>query len=153
VIHRLYCHVVWTTRSREPIIDAGLARFLCSFLRSVARQERARVLEIGMVTTHVHLLVRIHPTTELGRLLQRLKGGSSTIAGKERHSTGGHTLRWSKGYSIHSVSLQAVDTVRNYLRSQPIRHPGEAIAGWSGDNPEYDDSTPDEWRSDLRRRV
>ena len=74
VTHRLYCHVVWTTRNRQPILDAGLARFLCGFLRAVARQERARVLEIGMVATHVHLLIRIHPATELSRLLQRLAG-------------------------------------------------------------------------------
>jgi len=102
VIHRPYCHIVWTTRGREPLIDAGLARFLCAFLRGVAGQERTQILEIGMVRTHVHLLVRLHPTTRLDRLLQRLKGGSAAIAGKEHHSTEGHQLRWAKGYSIHA---------------------------------------------------
>jgi len=61
VIDRIYCHIVWTTRNREALIDAGLARFLCGFLRGVASQEAARLLEIGMVRTHVHLLVRIRP--------------------------------------------------------------------------------------------
>src|SRR5690242_13035480 len=89
VIDRIYCHIVWTTRDRAALIDAGLARFLCGFLRGVATQEGARVLEIGMVQTHVHLLVRIRPTTNISRLLQRLKGGSAAIAGKERHSTHG----------------------------------------------------------------
>jgi putative transposase len=153
MIHRLYCHIVWTTRSREPVIDAGLARFLCGFLRGVARQERTRILEIGMVTTHLHLLIRIHPMTDLSRLMQRLKGGSAAIAGKERRSTGGHTLRWAKGYAIHSVGPRSIDTVRNYLRAQPTRHAGESIPGWSGDSPEYDQATQDEWRSELRRRV
>jgi len=152
VIHRLYCHVVWTTRNREPLLEAGLARFLCGFLRGVARQERVRVLEIGMVATHVHLLIRIHPTTELSRLLQRLKGGSAAIAGKERHSTRNRVLRWAKGYAIHSVSPRGVSAVREYLRSQPTRHPGEAIPDWQGDNPEYDGSAPDEWRSEQRER-
>ena len=151
--HRLYCHVVWTTRNRDPIIDAGLARFLCRFLRSVARQERARVLEIGMVATHVHLLVRIHPTTNLSRLLQRLKGGSAAIAGKERRSTSGQVLRWAKGYSIHSVSARAVEAVRDYLLGQPTHHPGEAIPDWSGDTPEYERSTEEEWTSELRRNI
>src|SRR5437764_3017572 len=97
---RSYCHVVWATRHRAPLIDAGLARFLCAFLRGVAAQEHARILEIGMVRTHLHLLVRIRPTTDVSRLLQRLKGGSATIAGKEHHSTEGGRLRWAKGYSI-----------------------------------------------------
>src|SRR6266700_2377860 len=95
--------MAWATRERRPLIDSGLAIFLCRFLRSVARQERAHVLELGMVSTHLHLLVRVHPTTVVPRLLQRWKGGSAVVAGKERRSIDGHDLRWAKGYSIHSV--------------------------------------------------
>jgi len=153
VIHRLYGHVVWTTRHREPLIDAGLARFLCGFLRGVAHQERARILEIGMVRTHLHLLLRVHPTTNLSRLLQRLKGGSAAVAGKERHSTEGHRLRWAKGYSISSVSPRSLTAVREYLRSQPTRHSDLTIPGWEGDQPEYESGGADEWRSELRSRM
>src|SRR5881628_3004637 len=74
--HRLYYHIVWTTRDRQHLIDAGLARFLCRFLRGVARQERAHILEIGMVETHVHVLVRAHPTTDISRLLNQDRGAS-----------------------------------------------------------------------------
>src|SRR5437867_7788935 len=153
MIDRIYCHIVWTTRDRVPLIDAGLAQFLCSFLRAVATQENARILEIGMVRTHVHLLVRTHPTTDLAHLLQRLKGGSAAIAGKERHSTEGNRLRWAKGYSIHSVSPRGVAAAREYLRAQPVHHPDQAIPGWSGDQPEYEGAGLDEWRSEIRKRV
>ncbi len=89
MIDRIYCHIVWTTRNRKALIDAALARFLCGFLRGVASQEAARLLEIGMVRTHVHLLVRIRPTTNVSRLLQRLKGGSAAIATR--------FIRWACG--------------------------------------------------------
>jgi len=153
MLDRIYCHIVWTTRDRQPLIDAGLARFLCGFLRAVATQENARILEIGMVQTHVHLVVRTHPTTDLVRLMQRLKGGSAAIAGKERHSTDGNRLRWAKGYSIHSVSPRGVAAARHYLRDQPKHHPDQVIAGWRGDQPEYESAGVDEWRSELRRRL
>jgi len=58
VIDRIYCHIVWTTRHREALIDASLARLPVPFLRAIASQEAARVLEIGDVRTHVHLLLR-----------------------------------------------------------------------------------------------
>src|SRR2546422_2450296 len=153
MVHRVYCHLVWTTRDRQPLVDAGLARFLCRFLRQVARQERAHILEIGMVRTHVHVLARIHPTTDVSRLMQRLKGGSAAIAGKERHSSEGHSLRWAKGYSIHSVSRKGVPAAREYLRRQGTHHFNDAIPGWGGDEPEYEPSGEDEWRSNVRRRV
>ena len=38
VRHRLYVHVVWTTRGRAPLLDAKVARFLWRFLRDVVRQ-------------------------------------------------------------------------------------------------------------------
>src|SRR5215210_2711945 len=79
----MYIHLVWTTRGREPVIDAELARFLCRFLRAVARKERAYILEIGMVRTHIHLLARIHPTVPISQLVKRLKGASSAVAHQE----------------------------------------------------------------------
>jgi putative transposase len=143
--HRLYYHIVWTTRERQHLIDAGLARFLCRFLRGVARQERAHILEIGMVETHVHVLVRMHPTCNISRLLQRMKGGSSAVAGKERHSTTNRVLKWSKGYSIRTVAPRSLETVRNYLRSQAAKHPDEAITDWIGDQPEYEIAGQEQW--------
>ena len=129
VRHRMYVHVVWTTRGRSPLINLPVARFLWRFLRDIARQERAVVLSLGIVRTHVHLLVRLHPTTRIPRLMQRLKGGSAVIATRERHAHP-DPLRWSKGYGIVSVSLGAVERVRSYVRSQHLRHPNQAIPGW-----------------------
>jgi len=143
--HRLYYHIVWTTRERQHLIDAGLARFLCRFLRGVARQERAHILEIGMVATHVHLLVRMHPICSVSRLLQRMKGGSSAVAGKERHSTTGRVLKWSKGYSIRTVGPLSLEAVCAYLRLQSTKHPTEAIEDWAGDQPEYEIAGQEQW--------
>jgi REP element-mobilizing transposase RayT len=128
--HRLFVHLIWTTRERQALIDARVAGFLDGFLRDVARQERARVLAIGMVQSHVHLLVRVHPQTDLTRLVQRLKGGSAALAGKEGHSSRTSPLRWARGYSIDSVSHRAVEIVRDYVLSQPTHPPAEAIPRW-----------------------
>lgn len=148
--HRLYLHIVWTTRGRERLIDAPTARFLCKVLRAMARKERSYLLEIGIVQTHVHLLARIRPTENVSALVKRLKGASSAIAGKAGVSCGGLKLYWAKGYSVQSVSPQALDGVRRYIRSQPQHHPDEAIAGWAGDvASEYDASNP---RDPLTRR-
>jgi putative transposase len=127
--HRLYIHLVWTTRARARLIDAALARFLCRFLRAMARKERAYILEIGMVQTHVHLLARVHPTKPVSSLVERLKGASSAVAAQEGLGGLGR-LYWAKGYSVHSVSERSVDVVRAYLRRQLIHHPEEAIVGW-----------------------
>ena len=151
--HLLYHHITWTTQNRERQIDAGLAGFLCRYLRAVAHQERARVLEIGMVATHVHVLLRAHPMTDLSRLVQRSKGGSAALAGKERHSTSGTRLKWSKGYSIVTLGPRSLEKTRHYLRSQSERHPQEAIPDWRGDSPQYEPGGEEEWIGPERMRI
>jgi REP element-mobilizing transposase RayT len=127
--HRIYLHLVWTTRDRAPLIDRVHAEFLTRFLPAVARQERAQVLAMGMVTTHVHLLLRVEPVTDISLLLQRLKGGSAVLAARERADASTAPLRWARGYNLESVSLRALPAVVRYVESQAERHPRETIVG------------------------
>jgi REP element-mobilizing transposase RayT len=125
---RLFVHLVWTTRGRQPLIDADAARYLVKNLSIIARQERARVLEIGIVATHLHLVLKLHPSTCIPRLMQRMKGG--TAFGVNRRDPKDSVLRWAKGYNIASISERALDRVAAYVRDQHLRHPNEAIPGW-----------------------
>ena len=127
--HRMFLHVVWTTRDRERLLNADIANFLENFLPAIAQQERATLLALGAVRTHVHVAVQVTPMTVLPQLLQRWKGGSSALVGKEGVAEPG-ALRWEKGYSAHSVSPLALDRVIEYVLRQPAHHPDEAIAGW-----------------------
>ena len=111
------------------------------------------MLEVGLVADHVHMIVRLHPEARISRLLQRFKGGSAFLARREHHAAPGLDLRWSKGYTIESVSPRGLAAARGYVRRQPERHPDHAIVGWEGDMPEYDATGFDEWRGEGRERV
>lgn len=127
--HRLYLHFAWTTRDREPLITASVAEFLDRFLPAVALQERSSIVALGFVRTHVHVLAHLHATTNIPRLLQRWKGGSAALAGKEG-VTRPLGLRWAKWYSLTSVSPGQLASVTAYVETQAAHHPGEAIPGW-----------------------
>ncbi len=86
------------------------------------------MLAIGIVRSHVHLLVRLHPASSLPRLLQRLKGGSAMLANREGHARA--ALRWSKGYNVETVSPKSLEAARRYVLDQAAHHPDEAIEGW-----------------------
>lgn len=126
---RFAVHFVWTTRDRQPLIDRGRADFLWENLPIVTRQERALLLELGMVSTHIHLLMCLHPMTQIPRMLQRMKGGTATLINRHVRSRLAD-LRWAKGYSLTSVCPRHIDLIANYVRHQDRRHPTEAIPGW-----------------------
>jgi putative transposase len=127
--HRIIFHIVWTTQRRASLIDAPTARFLCTTIRTLAREHRSVVLELGMVSTHVHLLLRAEPLAEIPKMIGRMKGVTSRLAKQQEIAP----LAWADGYNIESVSPADETKLRHYLRAQPYRHPTEAIEGWHGD--------------------
>jgi REP element-mobilizing transposase RayT len=126
---RFAVHLVWTTRDRLSLIDRERAAFLWDNLPIVGRQERALVVEVGIVSTHVHLLLCLHPMTLIPRMLQRMKGGTATLMNRQIQSPLG-VLHWAKGYSLTSVCPRHLDAIAAYVRHQDIRHPNETIPGW-----------------------
>lgn len=125
---RLLYHIVWTTRDRAPVLDRATATFLERYLRAIARQERARVVALGIVRTHVHILLVGEPVTDIPRLLQRFKGGSSVLINREGHREHGREIRWERGYAIHTVGWKGFRAARDYVERQGERHPEERIA-------------------------
>jgi putative transposase len=127
--HRIFYHIVWTTQRRSGVIDADTARFLCATLRTLAVEHRSHILEIGMVSTHLHLLVRSDPLADLSKMVGRMKGVTSRVAKRDEICP----LSWADGYNIETVSPGDEQRIRHYLRAQPYRHANEAIPGWEGD--------------------
>ena len=95
----------------------------------MAQEHRAEVLEVGMVATHVHLLVRAQPLSDLPKMIGRMKGATSRVAKRDAIAP----LSWADGYDLETVSPGDEMKIRHYLRAQPFRHPAEAIDGWEGD--------------------
>jgi REP element-mobilizing transposase RayT len=95
----------------------------------MAQEQRAEVLEMGMVATHIHLLVRAHPLCDLPKLVGRMKGATSRIAKRDEIAP----LAWADGYDLETVSPADEVKIRHYLRAQPFRHPTDSIEGWEGD--------------------
>lgn len=127
MLHRLSVHLVWTTRERVPIIDADRAACLERLLPTIAREEWARMYGIGIVSTHLHLLLRVHPRFDAARFVRRAKSVSALVSRREQIGDPQLPLRWAKGYSITSVSPDSVPRVLQYLANQPAHHPMEAI--------------------------
>lgn len=127
--HRLLYHIVCATRDRAPVIDLPAAVFIARAFRARAREHRAVILELGVVSTHVHLLLRGDLLTDIPEMIARMKrevsrpAKASTIA----------PIAWADGYDIESVSPGEEARLRHYLRAQPYRHPAEAIVGWHCD--------------------
>src|SRR6266498_4181376 len=124
--HQLFIHLVWTTLDRVPMIDAPTRRFLEEFFKKTASRQDVEIVELAMLKTHVHMIVRTPPRIDLPRLVQFFKGGSSYAASRLPGNVLG--LRWAPEYSATTVGPRQVERAIRYLANQATHHPGEEIA-------------------------
>ena len=118
---RIYAHLSWTTWARLPLVDESVAEFLLRFLLAEAKRHGARVIEIGVVPNHVHLLLQLPPAYDVPRLVQGLKGASARLANRDGFSQN-KSLRWETGYDLRSVGIKQLPQVANYVRLQELKH-------------------------------
>ncbi|HJS43868.1 MAG TPA: IS200/IS605 family transposase [Gemmatimonadales bacterium] len=123
--HQLFIHLVWTTHDRLPMIDAPTKAFLDEFFKKTASRQDVEVIDLEILQTHVHMLIRTPPRIDLPRLVQFLKGGSSYSASRLPGNVLG--LRWAPEYSSTSVGPRQLEAVSAYFRKQANHHPGEGI--------------------------
>src|SRR5438046_10734888 len=78
--HQIYIHLAWTTRDRQPMIDRATRDFLGDYFRRTAIRERADIVVLAILRTHVHLLVRTAPRIDIPRLVQAVQGRTTYAA-------------------------------------------------------------------------
>ncbi len=123
--HQIFIHLVWTTLDRRPMINEPTKSFLDDYFKKTAARQDVQIVDVEILPTHVHMVVRTPPRIDLPRLVQFFKGGSSHAASRLPGNVLG--LRWAPEYSATSVGPRQLDTVRQYLRGQANHHPGEAV--------------------------
>ena len=117
--HLLY-HIVSSTREREPLITPEARDPLYSYIGGIIRKRRGICIEIGGVVDHVHILARFRPSISVSKMVQDVKGVSSSWA-KGRLRTM-KALYWQEGYGGFSVSKSQAQGVIDYIRNQQAHH-------------------------------
>jgi len=115
-----YHHCVFSTKARKPLITSELAERLWPFIGGIARQNKMKVIEIGGVADHSHILLSIPATVSISKAMQLIKGGSS----KWVHETFPEhwSFGWQEKYGAFSVSESRVASVVEYIKGQPEHH-------------------------------
>jgi len=116
----LVTHIVFSTKDRHPLLHSELRTHLFPYLGGIIRQLHGTALSIGGPDAHVHLLVKLHPSTSVASVLDKLKSSSSGWIHRkwpERRS-----LAWQEGYGAFGVSPSHVSVLMKYIAGQEEHH-------------------------------
>ena len=104
-----------------PLIqDAELERCLWRTIQSEAEKQGCQVLAIGGMPDHIHMILVHPPTLSVSKLLNQLKGTSSSVV---RAELGTETFfKWAEGYSAFSLSSTHCRHAIAYVEKQKEHH-------------------------------
>lgn len=116
----LYVHLIWTTWDRMPLIDERWEGDLYRVIEDETRTHGCKVLAMGGISDHVHLLIEMPATVVLAEVVKQIKGVSSHTA-NERLMTQG-SFKWQASYAAFTVSRWDVARVKGYIKKQKEHH-------------------------------
>ena len=116
----LIAHLIFSTKGREPLIDAELKPHLHAYMAAVLRDMGGKAILINGMPDHVHVLTYVPPTVSISDLLRNLKANASRCV----HKTypGRRAFAWQRGYAAFSVNPGNVDDIRRYVADQEEHH-------------------------------
>jgi REP element-mobilizing transposase RayT len=93
---------------------------LYQYIIRIIQNHGHKVLSIGGMSDHVHILFGFHPTQSLSVLMQNVKRDSSEWINENRFVMG--KFAWQEGYGAFSYSKSQVPQVAQYIETQEKHH-------------------------------
>ncbi len=117
---RLFYHVVWATKGREPLIGDSFVSALYQRVTDKAVQLGSSVHAVGGTEDHIHLAVSVPPIIAVSELVRQVKGGSSHFINHELDLP--VSFAWQTEYGVLSFGQKQLSGVIEYIRGQKQHH-------------------------------
>ena len=118
-------HIVFCTKSREMTIPEGAKEDVYRFIWKEITSMKCKLLRIGGIGNHIHILLELHPTIALASLIQNIKAKSSGWMNSDRRFP--NFKGWSIGYFGATISNDGKSHVIDYIKSQPEHHSATSL--------------------------
>jgi REP element-mobilizing transposase RayT len=117
---RLYAHLIFSTKNREPYLDESIRPRVHGYLATTFRDLGSPWTVVGGVADHIHILFDIGKKVAPVNFVEHAKRESSkfvkTLGAKYT------TFYWQRGYGMFSVSPKDRDEAEHYVRRQEEHH-------------------------------
>ena len=117
---QIHIHVVFAVQNRISLINKSWRERLYKYIIALIQKHGHKVLSIGGMPDHVHILFGFRPTQALSKLIQEVKRDSSEWITKEKLVMG--KFSWQEGYGAFSYSKSHISQMANYIEKQEEHH-------------------------------
>ena len=122
---QIHIHAVFAVQNRVSLINKSWQDQLYKYIITIIQKHEHKVLAIGGMSDHIHILFGFRPTQALSNLMQEVKRDSSEWINRQCFTMG--RFSWQEGYSAFSYSKSHVIQVVKYIETQEEHHKRESF--------------------------
>ena len=118
---RIWIHLVWTTKKRNPILHKEVGQKLYKHLIDYSISTfNIKFERLNIQIEHVHGLIDLPTDVRLSDYMQKLKGESSFWINQNKLTK--NRFSWQRGYGAYSVCASKLEAVKRYIQNQSNHH-------------------------------
>ena len=118
---RLYYHLIWSTKERQPLITTDIEAQLYEYMIGKTDSLHCITHAIGGIENHLHLVVSIPPKLSIAEFVKGVKGSSSHYVNSQITDSQ-IKFAWQRGYGVFSLGQKKLDTAIDYVVNQKQHH-------------------------------
>jgi len=116
-------HIIFVTKYRKQIFNNDMLILIKDVFETLLNSNGCTLIEYNGEQDYIHILISLHPTIAISRLVNVLKGVSSRhirqqYPGLTQIYYGANIGLWSRAYYASSVGGATLETLKKYIQKQ-----------------------------------
>ncbi len=117
-IHLIVYHLVWTLKRRKAVLVGDIQVECERLIRQTCEEHGWTILELAIQPDHIHLFVRVFPTTSAADVVQKCKGVTSRFLRQQFPTLLKLPSLWTGSYFASSAGNVSSETIQKYIEAQ-----------------------------------
>ena len=117
---QIYIQAVFAVEGRASLIRPEWKEDLFKYIGGIFRNKNQKLIAIGGIEDHIHLLFGLRPSMATSDLVRDVKSDSTEFINKNRLVRG--NFYWQEGFGAFSYSRSHLDAVVKYVLDQEKHH-------------------------------
>jgi len=117
-VHLIVYHLVWTPKRRKRILEGSLAADCRRLIEAKCMERGWEILELTINIDHIHLFVRVFPTTSAAEVVKECK----CVTSHELRAKYPVLLKlpsfWTRSYFASTAGNVSSDIIQRYIEAQ-----------------------------------
>jgi len=117
-VHLIVYHLIWCPKRRKAVLVGNTAKDCRTLIEQKCAEHGWEIQELALQPDHIHLYVRVWPTTSAADVVKECKGLTSHELRQRYPELRKLPSLWTRSYFASTAGNVSAQTIRRYIEAQ-----------------------------------